>query len=189
MPKIKCLQCNRVEQKQYAQKFCGRSCAATYNNKRRKHTDKTKEKIRLSLLKQRKPKQCKGCSEDFLPDKYYRKYCSLKCSTAGRGRRKRNQISHRTITKIMHRAFPDWKCPLCSWNKTWDLHHIIPRRHGGSDDLHNLVMLCPNHHSIADLGQIDNQKLTQHAVGKFYSVKELLNLHYFGKKKTFDINW
>ncbi len=189
MPRITCLQCGETEHKEYNQKFCGRSCATTYNNKRRRHTSETKNKIRDSLLKEREPIQCKGCSKEFVPDKYYRKYCSNECSISGRGRRKRNQISRRTVSKIMRRAFLNWKCPFCNWNNTWDIHHIIPRKFGGTDDLNNLVMLCPNHHSLADLGQMDNEKMVEYAIGKFYSVRELLDLHYFGKKKTFDINW
>lgn len=47
-PKSYCLQCNSPIFKD--NKFCGSSCSATFNNKRRKHTDETKEKIRITAL-------------------------------------------------------------------------------------------------------------------------------------------
>ena len=49
----KCLFCGKeIDGKnRFTRKFCNSSCAASFNNKGRKHTEETKEKIQYSLLK------------------------------------------------------------------------------------------------------------------------------------------
>jgi len=36
-------------------------------------------------------------------------------------------------------------CRICDY-PIYDIHHIIPKRYGGTDDESNHVKLCPNHH-------------------------------------------
>jgi predicted restriction endonuclease len=56
------------------------------------------------------------------------------------------------------------QCEICGWHAPEFLqemlgrscfavnaHHVLPVACGGSDELDNLVLLCPNHHAIADL--------------------------------------
>lgn len=40
-------------------------------------------------------------------------------------------------------------CHRDSNDLTYDVHHIVPRRHGGSDQLSNLVLLCRRCHDAA----------------------------------------
>lgn len=49
-------------------------------------------------------------------------------------------------------------CAICGFDKGIQNHHIIKRRIGGTNDLENLVPLCPNHHWIADFGT-DEEKI------------------------------
>lgn len=57
------------------------------------------------------------------------------------------QLSTRTVAKILKRA--NKKCSLCGWNEsTCDIHHIIEKKDGGSDDMENLICVCPNCHRI-----------------------------------------
>jgi len=46
------------------------------------------------------------------------------------------------------------KCmlPDCAFDYVVHNHHIIPRSEGGSHDLDNCILLCPNHHALADAG-------------------------------------
>ena len=38
------------------------------------------------------------------------------------------------------------ECFFCDEAEALDRHHVVPRRHGGSDDEENLVTVCPNCH-------------------------------------------
>lgn len=54
------------------------------------------------------------------------------------------------------------KCKICGFNVLVEVHHIMPRRHGGSDDLDNLITLCPNHHTMADREIISAEELKKY---------------------------
>lgn len=45
-------------------------------------------------------------------------------------------------------------CRVCGFALLAEVHHIVPRREGGSDDPSNLITLCPTHHEMADRGMI-----------------------------------
>ena len=40
----------------------------------------------------------------------------------------------------------DRECQFCSANSDLEVHHVVPRRFGGSDDLENLVTVCKDCH-------------------------------------------
>jgi 5-methylcytosine-specific restriction endonuclease McrA len=44
---------------------------------------------------------------------------------------------------------------VCGFDLAVDVHHVTPRSKGGTDDLSNLLTLCPNHHRLAHRGIID----------------------------------
>jgi len=47
------------------------------------------------------------------------------------------------------------KCAVCGFDEVVEVHHIIPRYLNGSDNIDNLILLCPNHHALADRGMIN----------------------------------
>lgn len=52
------------------------------------------------------------------------------------------------------------RCMRCDWaDDTCDVHHITPRRDGGTDEMHNLAVLCPNCHRMADKGRLSPEQL------------------------------
>jgi 5-methylcytosine-specific restriction endonuclease McrA len=58
-----------------------------------------------------------------------------------------DNISSRTFSKILERAKVG--CSLCGWNESsCDTHHIIERKHGGTNAMDNLIAVCPNCHRI-----------------------------------------
>jgi len=60
--------------------FCSNSCAATHNNKGRKQSSKTREKISKALLKNETPiKECLSCGKNFKANVKSSKCCSIKC--------------------------------------------------------------------------------------------------------------
>lgn len=40
------------------------------------------------------------------------------------------------------------KCELCGYKMAVDTHHIIPKYRGGPHDVDNLMIICPNCHSL-----------------------------------------
>lgn len=73
-------------------KFCNNSCAASYNNKGRKHNEETKEKISKSLAIWREehkderkkslreiPRVCKTCGKTFYSKSRTARFCSHTC--------------------------------------------------------------------------------------------------------------
>ena len=71
----KCLYCGKelTGDGKYTKKFCNLSCSASFNNKRRKISDETKQKIQLSLLQKNSEekkneyiiRKCVVCGEEF----------------------------------------------------------------------------------------------------------------------------
>ena len=59
-----------------------------------------------------------------------------------------SQKGRKRLTAVWRRQ--KGRCPICeqsfSQETGWNIHHIVPKTHGGSDSLENLVMLHPNCH-------------------------------------------
>lgn len=47
------------------------------------------------------------------------------------------------------------KCELCGYHHLVDVHHIIEKKNGGSNDIENLLVLCPNCHALITRKIID----------------------------------
>jgi len=133
-------------------KFCSKRCSAVHNNQNR-------SKVILS---------CVICESKFESKSRHAKYCSNICRDHSRTSRSK---AHRAEGKYRYhrsakvrRHFGDLPCFICGWSEaTCDVHHIVPRRDGGSNDLDNLVILCPNHHRLADQGKLKiNQSLADY---------------------------
>ena len=74
------------------------------------------------------------------------------------------EVSSRTRCKILKRMIQS--CSNCGWNKSsCDLHHIIPRSRGGSNDHTNLTILCPNCHRLAHENKITSFVSLQEQIG------------------------
>ena len=185
-PKI-CLNCNKTIDIRKGQKvgevrkkkFCDRSCAAVYNNRRKG----------LVPLNRNSSGKCKICSCDIIFKRaksggyQKRSYCS-KCLTEFRAKRNgadtyianltRDQLMSRYAKyyigrnmirqhakKIFNDSKKDKKCIVCGYDKHIDVAHVK----GVSDfdgsvlisiinNQDNLVALCPNHHWEYDEGLI-----------------------------------
>ena len=150
-------------------KFCGKSCAASYNN--------------ISTPKKKRKKNiCTTCGEDitYISD-YKRKYCDgclvlyqqkrleninmekLKYDMkilnkgglrklAGTYRRFRNYVQ-KHARKVFMESGMEYKCSLCGYGHHVDICHIKPVSSFSDEvlileinDIGNLAALCPNHH-------------------------------------------
>ena len=84
-------------------------------------------------------------------------------------------MSKRTTSKIMKRL--NISCFSCGWNEAHcDIHHIIPRSKGGTDNNDNLTYLCPNCHRLAHEGKLTTFTSVKERIGeewrKFYFAHE-----------------
>lgn len=62
-------------------------------------------------------------------------------------------MSTRTVSKLIKRM--KIGCSVCGWNEAQcDVHHILPKKNGGTNDNSNLTILCPNHHRMIHEGAI-----------------------------------
>jgi endogenous inhibitor of DNA gyrase (YacG/DUF329 family) len=91
-------------------------------------------------------------------------YCSAEC---GREAHKRSLTgrprSNNRSGKYAARVRDGGKCVLCGFSVVTNVHHIIRKKDGGSNDLTNLVTLCPNHHHMVHARMITTEELKKHA--------------------------
>jgi predicted HNH restriction endonuclease len=150
--KNNCLTCtSEFEIKDCRQKFCGKSCAAKFNNPNRR--------------KRRKITYCLSCQKEI--KKRGKKFCSNKCQSSKVSETLVNQWLNGEIVGYSGRLFQirnfvrkhiisksDNKCQKCGWdainkytNKIpLEIHHID----GDASNcvIANLECLCPNCHSL-----------------------------------------
>ena len=159
----KCIVCGKELTKSTQKKFCSNHCSAIYSNKRRAERrfstkGKTKlvecirchKQIEVSIHSSKKSWLCEDCRKNNSPhSKDITKISSIL------------EFSKRTAVKILKRMKA--KCSLCGWDEsTGDIHHIIPKKDGGTDDMNNLIYICPNCHRVChttDKYSIDYLKL------------------------------
>jgi len=85
-------------------------------------------------------------------------------------------VSSRTASKILLRM--GLGCSACGWNEaSLDIHHIISRAKGGSNDNSNLTALCPNCHRLTHAGKITSHINLDEQIGDkwkdfYYSLKD-----------------
>jgi hypothetical protein len=129
-------------------KFCGSSCAASYNNK------KSKRKYEIFV-------KCKNCNKDIKNlERGNRKYCDNTCKSEFEKKEKFNLIEKgdKSLYIKWYKKYLIYKhgekCMECGWcerskysnNVPIELEHID----GDSENnnLINLKLLCPNCHSL-----------------------------------------
>jgi 5-methylcytosine-specific restriction endonuclease McrA len=163
--KKECPRCNTEHEKPGI--YCSRKCANV-----RVVSEETKRKTTEALLRWAKenPREkhltytCEKCKTSFQSAAYIRnerkKHCEICRRKVKSSSNELMQLSSRTIQKILKRA--KIECAMCGWNRTsLDIHHILPRSEGGSDELNNLIALCPNCHRLAHEKQYTSDELKQ----------------------------
>jgi 5-methylcytosine-specific restriction endonuclease McrA len=53
--------------------------------------------------------------------------------------------------EFVYRKF-EGKCAVCKHSSVTEVCHIHPKSLGGTDDITNLILLCPTHHAMFDKG-------------------------------------
>lgn len=139
--------------------FCSKSCAGRVSGN-------------TPLRSPRRPaaeKRCEECGRTYSvkgSQEGRRRFCTKVCEMAfrsrvmvGRGnpnyRHGQDQTSAKTTAL---RAYPA-RCAVCGFDVILDVHHIVPKSRRGTNDVDNLILLCPNHHRMVKLGLISAEQL------------------------------
>lgn len=151
-------------------KFCCQSCAASFNNKKRFEEGKTTKgrtketncivcgkPIIVSIHTSKNNCKCESCKNHKKPHCKNVKYIKTIL-----------EFSKRTAMKILKRMKA--KCSICGWNEsTCDIHHIISKKNGGTDEMSNLIYICPNCHRICHtINKYSIEFLKSHSLDKEY---------------------
>ena len=137
-------------------RFCSKSCA-----NKRTFTQEQKDKVSAAVKRaydkiERDGKTCEKCGQVFHSRDMSRKLCSnclpttIKHTKGKEDPKSILDVSKRTTMKILKRM--DLPCSCCGFyvkGVSLDLHHITPRKNGGTNDMSNLTYICPNCHRIA----------------------------------------
>jgi 5-methylcytosine-specific restriction endonuclease McrA len=56
---------------------------------------------------------------------------------------------------------------MCGWDETsLDIHHIVERKNGGSNEMSNLIAVCPNCHRKAHEKKYSKDQLFEKSLDK-----------------------
>src|SRR3989304_2582496 len=151
--------------------FCNRECWREYRRQNPiKPTPQFFEAGRqMSAQAKRKPKTyiCAQCGTEFQrvtkwpehDQSFCSRECAFKAASPWARWKKGRERSSPSARQSMKRRFIDC-CAICGWAETsCDVHHIIQTNTGGSNKFDNLIILCPNHHRLANKGLITIEEL------------------------------
>jgi hypothetical protein len=141
---------------------CSRKCGSEYANKNRPL---------INLV-------CQGCLKPYTSKMKNSKFCTIQCNQKSRTRiNGTNETGRNTLSKRINKLKKSFtsECFSCKWNKcACDIHHIVEKSNGGSDDLNNLTILCPNCHRLVHKGLL---KCTESVIERLKSQELDSNPH------------
>lgn len=88
-------------------------------------------------------------------------YCSKECGKAGRSKKISATLKPASHWRTLAKRKYGKVCAVCGFPHFIEVHHIVHRAKGGSDDVSNLIPLCPNHHGMAHAGMLSNKALRE----------------------------
>ena len=109
-------------------------------------------------IDQRKVKTCPVCAKQFTGT--VKKTCSRACANTQRsgieynGKNEKNKYVKGKLLKEKLASINNGICDKCG-NDNYNIlqvHHKIERCNGGTDELNNLILLCPNCHMVEHHG-------------------------------------
>jgi hypothetical protein len=154
---MKCLNCE-TELVKWQKKFCSKSCAAVYNNKKYPKRVRDPKKICVDCKEAhvwRVGARCSSCSQIHTKKRQAEKTLEDHKKYSGRPYDK----IRREARQLMNDLEIEKKCSICGYDFYVELCHIKPiasfdlqTKIGEINDPTNLVYLCPNHHKELDAG-------------------------------------
>lgn len=136
-PNVKCEVCKkpiyrRLKNSRSGSFFCSQNCYGVYC---------------------RKPFPCPVCGKEILAGKRA-KTCSRACANKQRtgikynGTQEASKVKKSEKIRLFLLSRDGLKCCRCTYDKVeiLQIHHVVPRSKGGTNDTTNLQLLCPNCH-------------------------------------------
>ena len=123
-----------------SKKFCSRSCAASHNNKKRKHSEETKNKIKDSLSKRKKTIRAKAASDAWV--------------ALSNNALMNEDFNNLSFSRMRKRVILEQnnKCGRCTLSKWLGEELVLELDHKDGNNRNNtrnnLIALCPNCHSL-----------------------------------------
>lgn len=167
---VECQECSEKfsvsesERKRGNGKFCSRSCGASFRNR----TDPVRPCYNHEVNT-----KCATCATPIyrkpsLIKKYEVFYCSKVCQDNGKrvGRKRSNTYDYQKFISEIKNERGN-RCQLCGWAEAAvDAHHIVQVKDGGLNIKENIIVLCPNHHRMADHKKISKEDMYK-IMGRF----------------------
>ena len=109
----------------------------------------------------RKPHSCPTCGKELLSGTN-KTCCSRSCSNKARvgikyKRDKATYVNDMPTYRTMLINERDASCELCGYKEHPQIlvvHHILERKNGGTNDITNLQLICPNCHALQHYGKL-----------------------------------
>lgn len=171
---VQCITCGKdIEVSKHASaKQCKcNDCKSTksYGCKSRKSYDKGKKQIYcVNCGKKLVKKQWKYCNQNCQHEYKHKKYIERWKNGEEDGLSKGKKYISGHIVRYLHKKY-DNKCAECGWDKKnayvdkcmLDIHHIDGNRKNNKEE--NLILICPNCHSLTGNYRYINGKNRKHA--------------------------
>lgn len=152
-----CERCGKEHDGSYGSgRFCSKKCANS-----RKLSEEQIKKISFSLKEyynglEKVGRECKTCGKIFYSKDNSRKECfdclpsTIKYVKIDKHAESILDLSKRTVGKVLKRLnLPCTCCGVHFDSVVFDIHHILPKKLGGTNDMSNLTYICPNCHRVA----------------------------------------
>ena len=174
--RVECEGCGREFEKRRDQylrtshHFCSRSCSNRAHSRALREDPATWGARGAEVV-------CRGCGKTFRVSQRRAataRFCSRVCAFIHRfspavredsrnlsGSRNPNFKGTNNLNTARENArkYLGRKCLICGFDAFVETHHIVARRHHGSNNIENLIVLCPNHHKMAHLRLISGDEL------------------------------
>ena len=131
----------------------------------RKKKEELELGIRVQRLKRKRAGELQGLTEEqqnYLINKWLEE--GEEADITGKSRSGKPMFIEKPLSKheaemIIRARGTRCQYPHCHETYDLDVHHIVPRSQGGSNEGSNLIVLCPTHHRKADRGSIPATRL------------------------------
>jgi len=108
--------------------------------------------------------------KEFKPDKTTSRYCSKGCANIGRKgikyTKNQKQNSSRRRLDLLEKQFDFQDCMIkgCNYNRTYNVHRLLPGKEGGKYAIGNMFAICPNHHAEVHANLITLEKINDYTL-------------------------